>query len=232
LSGNNGTGRVFTGSASKLYHDATINSSANYSTGKTTEEMQSEAFAQLLGEPFIYAEGNYPYIEGLPMIGEDVDFSTTDFRLNRGALVSGKGSIRYYREFDGTDVSKAVSRAEAGETVYLKVTPYKRMLLTDGSLTVTNDETGETIGLTAVADNIWMFVMPESNVTVTATFVSASSSPSAPAAPALSRTTTASTSSSNRLARTSDASALLPAASAFFAGAGATLAGLRRRNRR
>ena len=70
LEGVNGTGRVFTGSASKLYHDATVNSSAGYSTGKTTEEMQSKSFAELLGEPFIYAEGNYPYIEGLPMIGE------------------------------------------------------------------------------------------------------------------------------------------------------------------
>ncbi len=171
LEGVNGTGRVFTGSASKLYHDATVNSSAGYSTGKTTEEMQSKSFAELLGEPFIYAEGNYPYIEGLPMIGEEVDLSTVGFRLNRGAFVNGKGSsIKYSREFNGTDIGRPASRAEAGETVYVKVIPHKRMLLTDGSLKLVNDETGQTVKLTSVGENIWSFTMPECSATVTAAF--------------------------------------------------------------
>ena len=171
LEGVNGTGRVYTGSASKLYHDATVNSSAGYSTGKTTEEMQSKSFAELLGEPFIYAEGNYPYIEGLPMIGEEVDLSTAGFRLNRGAFVNGKGSsIKYSREFNGTDIGRPASRAEAGETVYVKVIPHKRMLLTDGSLKLVNDETGQTVMLTSVGENIWSFTMPECSATVTAAF--------------------------------------------------------------
>ena len=171
LEGVNGTGRVFTGSASKLYHDATVNSSAGYSTGKTTEEMQSKSFAELLGEPFIYAEGNYPYIEGLPMIGEEVDLSTAGFRLNRDAFVNGKGSsIKFSRDFNGTDVGRPVSRAEAGETVYVKVSPHKRMLLTDGSLKLVNDETGKTVMLTSVGENIWSFTMPEYSVSITAAF--------------------------------------------------------------
>ena len=53
----------------------------------------------------------------LPMIGEEVEFSTAGFRLNRGAFVNGKGSsIKYSREFNGTDIGKSTSRAEAGET--------------------------------------------------------------------------------------------------------------------
>jgi hypothetical protein len=121
-------------------------------------------------------------------------------------------------------VVASATKARVGEKVTLTITPNSGFKLQALSVVDADKE--------SVTVDDESFVMPESNVTVTATFVSASSSPSAPAAPALSRTTTASTSSSNRLARTSDASALLPAAGAFFAGAGATLAGLRRRNRR
>ena len=171
LTGLNGTSYVYRGSADNIYFDKTENSRGSYATGKTTEEMQSEEFVQLLGEPFVYVEGNYPYIEGLPVIGEDVPFSSSGLHLNRGAIVNGRGSsIRYYREFDGTTVSKSTSRAEAGETLYLKVTPRKRMLLTDGSLQLVNDETGEALALTSVGESIWSFTMPESSVTVTAAF--------------------------------------------------------------
>ena len=171
LEGVNGTSYIASGSASKLYYDSTVNSSGRSATGKTTEEMQSALFAQLLGEPFVYAEGNYPYIEGLPMIGEDVDLSTAGFRLNRDAFVNGKGSsIKFSRDFNGTDVGRPVSRAEAGETVYVKVSPHKRMLLTDGSLKLVNDETGKTVMLTSVGENIWSFTMPEYSVSITAAF--------------------------------------------------------------
>ena len=171
LEGVNGTSYIASGSASKLYYDSTVNSSGRSATGKTTEEMQSALFAQLLGEPFVYAEGNYPYIEGLPMIGEDVDLSTAGFRLNRDAFVNGKGSsIKFSRDFSGTDVGRPVTRAEAGETVYVKVSPHKRMLLTDGSLKLVNDETGKTVMLTSVGENIWSFTMPEYSVSITAAF--------------------------------------------------------------
>ena len=157
-----------------LYYDKDIcnlNSVINETCyGKSTEEMQSEEFAELLGAPFVYVNGNYPYIEGLPMVGE-LTSNTSGYRLNVGTLTNGKGSkVKYYREYDGTDVSKTTSRSEAGETVYVKVTPRIRMLLTGGAPVVTNNTTEGAVTLTALANGIWSFTMPESDVSVTASF--------------------------------------------------------------
>ena len=155
-----------------LFYDNTIapNVSAGNAVGKTTEEMQSEGFAELLGEPFAYADGNYPFIEGLPMVGEQIS-DMSGYRLYVGELANAKGSkVKFFRYYDGTDVSKSAIRAEAGETVYVKVIPYKRMLITGGAPVVTNDATGAAVKLTALPDSIWSFTMPESTVTVTASF--------------------------------------------------------------
>jgi hypothetical protein len=170
LTGVNGTASVFRGDVTNIYYDSTVNSQGNYATGKTTEEMKSEEFAQLLGAPFVYAEGKYPYIDGLPVLGERTSV-VSGLRLRVGELTNGHGStVKFYREYDGTDVSKSAIRAEAGETVYVKVIPYKRMLITGGAPVVTNDATGAAVKLTALPDSIWSFIMPESNVTVTAKF--------------------------------------------------------------
>jgi hypothetical protein len=44
------------------------------------------------------------------------------------------------------------------------------MLLTEGSLKLLNDETGQTVALTSVGENIWSFTMPENAITATAAF--------------------------------------------------------------
>ena len=163
------------GTYTNLYFDKTVspNLKAVYSNdyetcyGMTTEEMQSPEFAELLGEPFVFEAGSYPYIDGLPLVGEQTAFVPSGHRINVG---SGGSSLKFYSVFDGTNVSKSIRRAEVGETVYLKVVPRKRMLLTDGSLVVTNDETNQSITLTSVSENLWSFVMPDTTVTVTAGF--------------------------------------------------------------
>ena len=166
-----GNGGVGQGSGENLYYDTTLspNASSGYATGKSTEEMQSEEFAQLLGEPFVYAEGNYPYIEGLPKIGEDITFDTSGYRLNLGQLKNRRRSqITFYNEYSAD--AKSTHRAEAGQTVYLRVTPTNRWLLTDGSLVVVNDANNQSLALTSVAENVFSFTMPEYSVTVSAAF--------------------------------------------------------------
>ena len=167
------------GTYTNLYFDKTVspNLKAVYSNdyetcyGMTTEEMQSPEFAELLGEPFIFEAGSYPYIDGLPLVGEQTAFVPTGHRINVGTLTNGGGSsLKFYSVFDGTNLSKSVRRAEVDQTVYLKVVPRKRMLLIDGSLVVTNDETNQSITLTSVSENLWSFVMPDTTVTVTAGF--------------------------------------------------------------
>lgn len=164
------------GEFTHLYFDQTISPdlSVGYEktyencSGKTTEEMQSEEFAQLLGEPFCYASGNYPYVEGLPKVGDTSSYPATAHHLKIGTIVNGKGSsIKYFRKYDGTDVSKPVSRAEAGDTVYLKFSFYRHMFLEEEGLVVT-DAAGVAVRLTPVADGIWSFLMPESDATASA----------------------------------------------------------------
>ena len=139
--------------------------------GLTTEEMQSEQFATLLGEPFVFAEGNYPYIEGLPRVGETEAFNPAGFRISVGTLTNGHGSnIRFYREYQDGTLKHRAGYAEAGETIYIQLNIHKRMLLTDGSLKLINDETGQTVALTSVGENIWSFTMPEYSVSITAAF--------------------------------------------------------------
>lgn len=164
------------GEFAHLYFDQTIlpDFSVGYQntyencSGKTTEEMQSEEFAQLLGEPFRYASGNYPYVEGLPKVGDTSSYPATAHHLKIGTIVNGKGSsIKYFRKYDGTDVSKPVSRAEAGDTVYLQFSFYRHMFLEEEGLVVT-DAAGIAVRLTPVADGIWSFLMPESDATASA----------------------------------------------------------------
>ena len=139
--------------------------------GLTTEEMQSESFATLLGEPFVFAEGNYPYIEGLPRVGETEAFNPAGSRISVGTLTNGGGSsIRFYREYQDGTLKRRTSYAEAGETIYMQLNIRKRMLLTEGSLKLLNDETGQTVALTSVGENIWSFTMPENAITATAAF--------------------------------------------------------------
>ena len=163
-SGNNGT-------QSNMYYDRTVDGSKNNGIAKTTDEMQSNDFIELLGSPFEAMDGEYPFIPGLLLVGEGTSYSSTAFRLNIGKLTNGIGTkIRFYREYDGTNLRSAISRSEIGETVYVKLNIRRRMLLTEGSLVLTNDTTGQSIPLTAIADNIWSFTMPESTVTLTAAF--------------------------------------------------------------
>ena len=163
-SGNNGT-------QSNMYYDRTVDGSKSNGIAKTTDEMQNNDFIELLGSPFEAMDGEYPFIPGLLLVGEGVSYSSTAFRLNIGKLTNGIGTkIRFYREYDGTNLRSAISRSEIGETVYVKLNIRRRMLLTEGSLVLTNDTTGQSIPLTAIADNIWSFTMPESTVTLTAAF--------------------------------------------------------------
>ena len=164
------------GEFTHLYFDQTIlpDFSVGYQTeyencsGKTTEEMQTEEFAQLLGEPFRYAQGNYPYVEGLPKVGDTSSYPSTAHHLKIGTIVNGKGSgIKYYRNYDGKDVSKSITRAEAGDIVYLKFSFYRHMFLEENGLVV-KDAAGGDVRLTPVADGIWSFTMPESDITATA----------------------------------------------------------------
>ena len=156
---------------SKFYYDNTVTSAPSlHGTGKTTEEMQSEAFAELLGEPFVYVADNYPYIDGLPAIGEK-SADKSGFRLNSGTLENGDGcSFRYYRELSGTTPKKMTRRAESGTKVYLKLMLNKRKMLGTGGV-ILKDEAEQSVALTEEAENVWSFTMPDSHVTVSAAFV-------------------------------------------------------------
>ncbi len=152
-----------------MYFDQSMVTSSDYGTGKTTAEMQAAEFAALLGSPFVYDNtGNYPYIEGLPRAGEN-NINMVGNLLSVGTLTNGGGSsIKFYSEYDGSKLNRQLRREEAGQTVYMKLNLRRNMFLTDGSLMVVNDETGATLTLTSVAENIWSFIMPESSVTVSA----------------------------------------------------------------
>ena len=165
-------GGTYSGSASTLYYDKTLNPVSGNGTAKTTAEMKSAAFAELLGEPFEWSEDNYPYVGNLLKVGDKIYCSASGYRVVRGTLVNGKGcSARFYSTFDGVDVKKSTSRAEPGTTVYVKVTMAPHMVLSDAGIVVTNDSNGEQVRASQVADGIWAFSMPASDVTVSATFL-------------------------------------------------------------
>ena len=153
------------------YYDSNINTSGGYGTAKTTAEMQSEEFTQLLGEPFVYAEGYYPYIEGLLKIGEQPIFSSAGYRLSVGKLTNGSGSaLTFHTSYDDAAAGKNTRSMEAGQTVYLKLKPRRLMFLADGTLKVINDSTGLSLTLTPISENIWSFIMPAFSVTASAGF--------------------------------------------------------------
>ena len=165
--GTSGSSRTGTNS----YYDSNINTSGGYGTAKTTAEMQSEEFTQLLGEPFVYAEGYYPYIEGLLKIGEQPIFSSAGYRLSVGKLTNGSGSaLTFHTSYDDAAAGKNTRSMEAGQTVYLKLKPRCLMFLADGTLKVINDSTGLSLTLTPIAENIWSFIMPAFSVTASAGF--------------------------------------------------------------
>ena len=165
--GTSGSSRTGTNS----YYDSNINTSGGYGTAKTTAEMQSEEFTQLLGEPFVYAEGYYPYIEGLLKIGEQPIFSSAGYRLSVGKLTNGSGSaLTFHTSYDDAAAGKNTRSMEAGQTVYLKLKPRRLMFLADGTLKVINDSTGLSLTLTPIAENIWSFIMPAFSVTASAGF--------------------------------------------------------------
>ena len=181
-SGNTGTffGYVLGGQKNtQLYYDKTVEPNVkafdqkDYTTcyGMTTEEMKSQAFADLLGDPFVYTEGNYPYVKGLLPIGEKVSFVESGYRVNVGTLKDNRGStLLFSTDYENGIAKENVSFVDEGKTVYVIVSLNDRILYEDGSLVVTDDMTGENITLTPVADNVFKFTMPGSPVTASAAF--------------------------------------------------------------
>ncbi len=173
-------GQSYDATANKLYFDQTKApdfsalgyGSGSSCVGKTTVEMYSQEFAELLGEPFVYDGSNYPFIEGLPKVGEHEIIAVFGERIYVGTLNNSLGSnFRFFAEYEDGGLKRAVRSAEPGSTVYIQPKYAKLMTLRKGSIIVTADETGSTLTVNDLGNDIYSFTMPESSVTVTAKFV-------------------------------------------------------------
>ena len=181
---NSSTGAFFgympgTPKASRLYYDKTVDShltaygGKDYTTcyGMTTAEMKTQAFADQLGAPFVYAEGKYPYVKGLLAIGDKASFVESGYQLKVGELTGNRGSTpQFYADYENGDVKKSVSFIDEGKTVYVLIRLGERMLYEDGSLVITNDMNSEPVPVNHVEGNVYSFVMLGSSVTATACF--------------------------------------------------------------
>ena len=180
-------GQLNDGKADYLYHDNSIFTSNavgsnNRSTinwdnckGLTSKEIHKPSFAELLGEPFEYVEGNYPWIPGMLRVGE---YWGNGHQLTLGEVANGENcTISFYKNYDGTTFSGRIPSGDRidlafGETVYVRVnlTANKLLALDDG-MKATNQATGEAIPVKVLSDTLLTFQWPAAPVTVSAEFI-------------------------------------------------------------
>ena len=180
-------GQLNDGKADYLYHDNSIFTSNavgsnNRSTinwdnckGLSSKEIHKPSFAELLGEPFEYVEGNYPWIPGMLRVGE---YWGNGQQLTLGEVTNGENcTIGFYKGYDGTTFSGRIPSGDridlaSGETVYVRVklAENKLLALYDG-MKVTNQTTGAAIPVNVLSDSLLTFQWPAAPVTVSAEFI-------------------------------------------------------------
>lgn len=181
-------GQLRGGNASNLYNDndvcnsSTIGRSEGSYTSKdckglTTKEMKKPSFLELLGEPFEYQEGSYPWIPGMMRIGE---YWGNGNQITLGEVINGGSStISFYKDYDGTTFSGRIPSGDRidlafGETVYVRVNLVANKLLAlDDGMKATNQATGEAIPVKVLSDSLLTFQWPAAPVTVSAEFIDA-----------------------------------------------------------
>lgn len=180
-------GQLNDGKADYLYHDNSIFTSnavgsSNRSTinwdnckGLSSKEIHKPSFAELLGEPFEYVEGNYPWIPGMLRVGE---YWGNGHQLTLDEVANGENcTISFYKNYDGTTFSGRIPSGDridlaSGETVYVRVKLAENKLLAlDDGMKVTNQTTGAAIPVNVLSDSLLTFQWPAAPVTVSAEFI-------------------------------------------------------------
>ena len=181
-------GRLNGGNVSNVYNDNDVckttpvgrtesNSTTKDCQGLTTKVMKKASFLELLGEPFEYVEGNYPWIPGMMRVGE---YWGNGHQLTLDEVTNGENcTIGFYKGYDGTTFSGRIPSGDrldlaSGETVYvrLKLAANKLLALDDG-MKATNQTTGEAIPVKVLSDSLLTFQWPEAPVSISAEFIDA-----------------------------------------------------------
>ena len=181
-------GRLNGGNVSNVYNDNDVcktspvgrtesNSTTKDCQGLTTKVMKKASFLELLGEPFEYVEGNYPWIPGMMRVGE---YWGNGHQLTLGEVTNGENcTIGFYKGYDGTTFSGRIPSGDrldlaSGETVYvrLKLAANKLLALDDG-MKATNQTTGEAIPVKVLGDSLLTFQWPGAPVSISAEFIDA-----------------------------------------------------------
>lgn len=181
-------GQLKGGNASNLYNDNDVcksstigRSEGSYTTkdcqGLTTKVMKKASFLELLGEPFEYVEGNYPWIPGMMRVGE---YWGNGHQLTLDEVTNGENcTIGFYKGYDGTTFSGRIPSGDrldlaSGETLYVcvKLAANKLLALDDG-MKATNQNTGEAIPVKVLSDSLLTFQWPGAPVSISADFIDA-----------------------------------------------------------
>ena len=181
-------GRLNGGNVSNVYNDNDVcktspvgrtesNSTTKDCQGLTTKVMKKASFLELLGEPFEYVEGNYPWIPSMMRVGE---YWGNGQQLTLGEVTNGENcTIGFYKGYDGTTFSGRIPSGDrldlaSGETVYvrLKLAANKLLALDDG-MKATNQTTGEAIPVKVLSDSLLTFQWPGAPVSISAEFIDA-----------------------------------------------------------
>ena len=172
------------GNITNVYFDSDLAGSTSYVSddfrSAATVEMQSIEFADRMGLPYEYELDYYPHIYGLPKINKTGHAEVSKgYSLRMGKLINGSSStLQFYRTYDSKTktlkniiVSGSKVFVEHDTKIYVKVNSTDSRLLSDEGLNVKNDVTGVQIALTKLADDLFVFSMPQNPVTVSARFV-------------------------------------------------------------
>ena len=181
-------GRLNGGNVSNVYNDNDVcktspvgrtesNSTTKDCQGLTTKVMKKASFLELLGEPFEYVEGNYPWIPGMMRVGE---YWGNGHQLTLDEVTNGENcTIGFYKGYDGTTFSGRIPSGDrldlaSGETVYVRVKlAANKLLALDDGMKATNQTTGETIPVKVLSDSLLTFQWPGAPVSISAEFIDA-----------------------------------------------------------